>query len=100
MLTDTGKVVMEDDTLVGDPCIGVVVPQETAVDVDTEIDLELIGFWLKKNRKLDYNDLYVGSFFLSRFPAQLFNQKRRAIVCEHQRLMSTLICTNILYVVG
>lgn len=35
------KVVMEDDTLVGDPCIGVVVPPETAIDIDTELDLEL-----------------------------------------------------------
>jgi hypothetical protein len=51
LLTDTGKVVMEDDTLVGDPCIGVVVPQETAVDVDTEIDLELVRVLAQKKSK-------------------------------------------------
>ncbi len=36
------KVVMENNTLVGDPCIGVVVPPETAVDIDSEMDLELV----------------------------------------------------------
>jgi len=35
-------VIMEKGTLVGDPCIGVEVPPETAVDVDTPIDLELV----------------------------------------------------------
>lgn len=44
------KVVMEDDTLVGDPCIGVVVPPETAVDVDTEIDLELVRLLYERNK--------------------------------------------------
>lgn len=44
------KVVMEDDTLVGDPCIGVVVPPETAVDVDTEIDLELVRLLYARNK--------------------------------------------------
>ena len=36
------KVVMENNTLVGDPCIGIVVSPETAIDVDSEIDLELV----------------------------------------------------------
>lgn len=36
------EVIMEKGTLVGDPCIGVEVPPETAVDVDTPIDLELV----------------------------------------------------------
>ena len=36
------EVVMEQDTLVGDPCIGVVVPNDTAVDIDTPIDLEMV----------------------------------------------------------
>jgi CMP-N-acetylneuraminic acid synthetase len=36
------KVVMEDNTLVGDPTLGVIVPPITAVDIDTEIDLELV----------------------------------------------------------
>ena len=44
------KVVMEDDTLVGDPCIGVIVPPETAVDVDTEIDLELVRLLYERNK--------------------------------------------------
>jgi len=44
------KVVMEDDTLVGDPCIGVVVPPETAIDVDTEIDLELVRLLYARNK--------------------------------------------------
>ncbi len=35
-------VVMEKGTLVGDPCIGVMVPAEAAIDVDSEIDLELV----------------------------------------------------------
>jgi CMP-N,N'-diacetyllegionaminic acid synthase len=36
------KVVMKDNTLVGDPCIGIIVPPETAIDVDTDIDLSLV----------------------------------------------------------
>ncbi len=44
------KVVMEDDTLVGDPCIGVVVPPMTAVDIDTEIDLELVRLLHERNK--------------------------------------------------
>lgn len=46
------KVVMEDDTLVGDPCIGVVVPPETAVDIDTEIDLELVRLLYERNKSV------------------------------------------------
>lgn len=44
------KVVMEGNTLVGDPCIGVVVPPETAIDIDTEIDLELVRLLYKRNK--------------------------------------------------
>jgi len=35
-------VIMEKNYLVGDPCIGVEVPPETAVDVNTPLDLELV----------------------------------------------------------
>lgn len=35
-------VVMNENTLVGNPCGGIEVPPETAVDVDTSIDLELV----------------------------------------------------------
>lgn len=34
-------VVMQSGTLVGDPCIGVLVPGETAIDIDTKLDLQL-----------------------------------------------------------
>ena len=34
-------VVMQTGTLVGDPCIGVLVPGETAIDIDTKLDLQL-----------------------------------------------------------
>jgi len=44
------NVVMEDDTLVGDPCIGVVVPPETAIDIDTELDLELARLVYERNK--------------------------------------------------
>lgn len=44
------KVVMEEDTLVGDPCIGVIVPPETAIDIDTEIDLELVRLLYERNK--------------------------------------------------
>jgi CMP-N,N'-diacetyllegionaminic acid synthase len=36
------RVVMEDGSLVGDPCIGIPVSPETAVDIDSQIDLELV----------------------------------------------------------
>ncbi len=35
------NVVMEKGTLVGDPCLGVEVPVETAIDIDLPMDLEL-----------------------------------------------------------
>jgi len=44
------KVVMEGNTLVGDPCIGVVVPPETAIDIDTEIDLELVRLLYERKK--------------------------------------------------
>ena len=44
------KVVMEGNTLVGDPCIGVVVPPETAIDIDTEIDLELVRLLYERHK--------------------------------------------------
>jgi CMP-N,N'-diacetyllegionaminic acid synthase len=43
-------VVMEQDTLVGDPCGGVVVPPETAVDIDGPIDLELVRLLYHKQK--------------------------------------------------
>lgn len=44
------KVVMEGNTLVGDPCIGVIVPPETAIDIDTEVDLELVRLLYERNK--------------------------------------------------
>ena len=44
------KVVVEGNTLVGDPCIGVVVPPETAIDIDTVIDLELVRVLYERNK--------------------------------------------------
>ncbi|MBF9020216.1 acylneuraminate cytidylyltransferase family protein [Rhodobacterales bacterium HKCCA1058] len=44
------KVVMEHNTLVGDPCIGVLVPPGTAVDIDTEIDLEMVRLLYAQNK--------------------------------------------------
>lgn len=35
-------VLIDDKTLVGESCFGVVVPSETAVDIDTEMDLKLV----------------------------------------------------------
>jgi CMP-N,N'-diacetyllegionaminic acid synthase len=35
------NVIIEKNTLVGDPCGGIVVPPQTAIDVDSQIDLEL-----------------------------------------------------------
>lgn len=35
-------IVMDKQTLVGEPCLGVVVPPETAVDIDTPMDLEVV----------------------------------------------------------
>jgi CMP-N-acetylneuraminic acid synthetase len=35
------RVVLEEGTLVGDRCAGIVVPPETAIDIDSPLDLEL-----------------------------------------------------------
>ena len=42
------SVVMDKNTLVGEPCLGVPVPKETAVDIDTPEDLELVRLLYKK----------------------------------------------------
>jgi CMP-N-acetylneuraminic acid synthetase len=48
------NVVMEKNTLVGDPCLGVLVPRETATDIDSFVDLELVRLlYAQQNRKLD-----------------------------------------------
>lgn len=41
-------VIMEKNTLVGEPCLGVIVPPETAVDIDSPEDLELVRLLYKK----------------------------------------------------
>jgi len=41
------SVVMEEGTLVGDPCKAILVPEETAVDIDSPLDLELVRFLIK-----------------------------------------------------
>mgnify|MGYP006075339297 CR=1 FL=1 len=41
------SVVMEEGTLVGDPCKAILVPEETAVDIDSSLDLELVRFLMK-----------------------------------------------------
>lgn len=38
------EVVMEGQSLVGDPCRAVFVPENTAVDIDSPVDLELVRF--------------------------------------------------------
>lgn len=43
-------VVMNQSTLVGDPCFGVIVPDETAIDIDRPIDLELVKLILNKEQ--------------------------------------------------
>ena len=35
-------VVMQQDTLLGDPCLGIAVPRETAIDIDSPLDLEVV----------------------------------------------------------
>jgi len=40
-------VVMEEGTLVGDPCKAILVPEETAVDIDRPVDLELVRYLIK-----------------------------------------------------
>jgi CMP-N-acetylneuraminic acid synthetase len=41
------SVVMEEGTLVGDPCKAILVPEETAVDIDRPVDLELVRYLIK-----------------------------------------------------
>jgi len=41
-------VVMEGNTLVGDPCSAVIVPADTAVDIDGPLDLELVRLLLAR----------------------------------------------------
>ena len=38
---------MEDQSLVGDPCKAVFVPEDTAVDIDRPVDLELVRYLMK-----------------------------------------------------
>lgn len=45
-------VIINKDTLVGDPCKGIEVPAETAVDVDSPIDLELVRLLFNNKRRL------------------------------------------------
>lgn len=42
-------VVMEENTLIGDHCLGVVVPPETALDIDSLMDLEFANYLLKRS---------------------------------------------------
>lgn len=43
------EVVMDTGSLVGDPCLGIEVPPETAVDIDTPVDLALVRLLHKQN---------------------------------------------------
>jgi len=43
------SVIFDKETLVGDPCYGLLVPPETAVDINSIIDLELVRSLLKKD---------------------------------------------------
>lgn len=43
------RVVMEEGTLVGDPCRAHVVPAETAVDIDSPLDLALVRLMFAEN---------------------------------------------------
>ena len=46
------SVIFDKETLVGDPCYGLLVPPETAVDIDSIVDLELVRSLLKmENQK-------------------------------------------------
>ena len=45
------EVVMEDQSLVGDPCKAVFVPENTAVDIDGPVDLELVRYLLNNTQK-------------------------------------------------
>jgi N-acylneuraminate cytidylyltransferase/CMP-N,N'-diacetyllegionaminic acid synthase len=44
-------VVMNNNTLVGEPCLGVLVPKETAFDIDTPLDLEMARLIYSKKSK-------------------------------------------------
>ena len=46
------KVVMEDQTLVGDPCRAVLIPPETAVDIDGPLDLALVRLMYAEMHKV------------------------------------------------
>jgi CMP-N-acetylneuraminic acid synthetase len=41
------SVIMEKQSLVGDPCKAVFVPEDTAVDIDRPVDLELVRYLIK-----------------------------------------------------
>ena len=45
-------VIMEKNTLLGNPCLGIEVPYETAIDIDNHLDLQLarILFNSKNNK--------------------------------------------------
>ena len=43
------SVIFDKETLIGDPCYGLLVPPETAVDIDSIVDLELVRSLLKKD---------------------------------------------------
>jgi CMP-N-acetylneuraminic acid synthetase len=45
------SVVMEEETLVGDPCKAIFVPEDTAVDIDRPVDLELVRYIMNSNKK-------------------------------------------------
>ena len=42
-------VITEKQTLIGDPCKGIIVPPETAIDIDTKISLDLARLLYDKN---------------------------------------------------
>lgn len=44
-------VVMEENTLVGDPCKAIFVPEDTAVDIDRPVDLELVRYIMNSNKE-------------------------------------------------
>ena len=45
------SVIFDKETLIGDPCYGLLVPPETAVDIDSIVDLELVRSLLKKDNQ-------------------------------------------------
>ena len=42
--------VMQSNSLVGEPCLGVLVPPHTAVDIDSPLDLELAKILLSSHK--------------------------------------------------